>query len=171
MNSCCHYSLVYVEFENNTYYCQLAIIEDYGASPNRLGVLQCNAFYRCHPTNFHIWQRRVNTSTQQPMQRCSTYNSTKFAWRRNCQSNSHTLIGGWFVKRLRRSQYGAPHCKTTKWRGNKEDPRCGGGHPECFWDVSRRQRLETDTQLLVSIFRAWNMHRSPTKTQETQLSI
>ena len=46
------------------------------------------------PTNFHIRQLRAKTSTQQPMQRCSNYNRSDFARRRDCQSNSHTLIGG-----------------------------------------------------------------------------
>ena len=35
-------------------------------------LLQCNAPYHSHPTNFHIWQLCVNMSTQQPMQWCST---------------------------------------------------------------------------------------------------
>ena len=43
--------------------------------------LQSKAPYRGHPTNFHIWQLRVNTSTQQPMQRCSTFNRANFARR------------------------------------------------------------------------------------------
>ena len=55
--------------------------------------LQCNAAYRGHQTNFHIWQLRVNTSTQQPMQRCSTDNCENFTRKGDCQSNSHTLIG------------------------------------------------------------------------------
>ena len=33
------------------------------------------------------------------MQRCSTYNGANFARRRDCQSNSHILIGGKFVKK------------------------------------------------------------------------
>ena len=33
------------------------------------------------------------------MQRCSTYNCANFARRRDCQSNSHILIGGQFVKK------------------------------------------------------------------------
>ena len=41
----------------------------------------------------------AKTSTQQPMQRCSNYNRSDFARRRDCQSNSYTLIGGWFVKK------------------------------------------------------------------------
>ena len=57
--------------------------------------LQCNAPDHSHQTNFHIWQLRVNTSTQQPMERCSTYSRANFASRRDCQSNSQTaLIGG-----------------------------------------------------------------------------
>ena len=54
-----------------------------------LFVLQCNAPYGGHLTNFN----NVNTSTQQPMQRFSTYNRASFASRRDCQSNFHTLIG------------------------------------------------------------------------------
>ena len=58
-------------------------------------MLQCNAPYRGHPTNFHIWQPvRVNTSTQQLMQLCSTYNRSNFARRHDCHLYSHTLIGG-----------------------------------------------------------------------------
>ena len=56
--------------------------------------LQCNVPYRGHQTNFHIWQLRVNTSTQQPVQRCSTYSRANFASGRDYQSNSQTLIGG-----------------------------------------------------------------------------
>ena len=40
----------------------------------------CNEPYRGHPTNFYIGQLRA-----------------KFAKRRDCQSNSHILIGGQFV--------------------------------------------------------------------------
>ena len=50
-------------------------------------VLQCNAPHPGHPINVHIGQLRVNMSTQQPMQRCSTYNCASFARRRDCQSN------------------------------------------------------------------------------------
>ena len=41
---------------------------------------------------------RVNTSSQQPMQRYSTYNCANFARRRDYPSNSHILIVGQFVK-------------------------------------------------------------------------
>ena len=54
-------------------------------SENYCGALQCNAPYRGHPTNFHISQLHVNMSTQQPMQRCSTYNCANIARRRDCQ--------------------------------------------------------------------------------------
>ena len=55
-----------------------------------VSLLQCNTPYR-NLTNFHTWQLRVNTSTQQLMQRCSTYNRANFASRRECLSNSHSL--------------------------------------------------------------------------------
>ena len=66
------------------------------------------------PTNFHIWQLRAKTSTQQPMQRCSNYNRSNFARRRDCQSNSHTLVGGWFAKKnfVGVPQTGASYCKS-----------------------------------------------------------
>ena len=50
------------------------------------------------PNKLHIWQLRVNTSPQQPIQRCSTYNCAHFARRCDCQSNSHVSIGGQFAK-------------------------------------------------------------------------
>ena len=47
-----------------------------------------------------VWQLCVNTSTQEPVQRCSTYNPVNLASRCDCQSNSHTLIGGQIVNTL-----------------------------------------------------------------------
>ena len=41
---------------------------------------------------------RVNTSTQQPMERCSTYNRANSPSRRECQRNSNTLIAGSFIR-------------------------------------------------------------------------
>ena len=67
---------------------------------------------RANPTNFHIWQLRVNTSTQQPVQQCSTYHCANFARRHECQSNSHILIGGKFVKNFVRWQ-GVSHCNMS----------------------------------------------------------
>jgi len=41
--------------------------------------------------------KHVYSTTEQ---RCSTYNCASFASRSHCQSNSHTLLGGQFVKEL-----------------------------------------------------------------------
>ena len=77
----------------------------------KLKWLQCNAPYHEHPTNFHTWQQHIITSAQQPIQQCYTYNAANFERRRDCQSNWHTLIGGYFIKNfLRRPRQGTLHC-------------------------------------------------------------
>ena len=64
-------------------YCSFTVQRALPWPPNKLSHLTITCKY-------------FNSTT---MQRCSTYNCANFARRRDCQSNSHILIGGQFVKK------------------------------------------------------------------------
>ena len=69
------------------------------------------------------------------MQRCSTYNCANFARRCDCQSNSHILIAGQFVKNFVRwrpkrkchlSQYKKLPCENNAFYKANKGTECMG---------------------------------------------
>ena len=68
---------------------------------NNHKILYCSLPWRPNKLShyFHIWELRVNRSTRQPTQWSWTYYCAKIAIRRDCQSNSQSLIGKSFVKK------------------------------------------------------------------------